>query len=344
MAVNKSESLFGERELTEKVLLCDSKGRLNPQAVGWSRYPLHGCNLQGRWPRKKRWNYWCVTNERFLFSATVSNIDYMGMAFVYFLDFESKFFHEMTVATPFGAGCRLNDTVEGDIVYQHKRLNVAFVEVEGALNIKVSAPDFGGSKLKADLLVSYPDNHETLNVVIPWDERRFQFTSKQNTLPVMGQVTIGDAGYDATGGFACLDYGRGIWPFTSFWNWAGASGVSGGRTIGLNFGAGWTDGTGLTENGICIDGRLSKLSEDLIFDYDNKDFMKPWTIRSKDTPRVNVRFEPFFERVASTDVKVLRSEVHQLIGRFSGEVIGDEGKAYSFANIIGWAEEHFARW
>ncbi len=344
MTGNNSGSMIGERELTEKVLLCASIGRLNPEAVGWSRHPLHSCNLQGRWPRKKRWNYWCVTNERFLFSATVSNIDYMGLAFVYFLDFESKFFHEMTVVTPFGTGCRLSDTVQGDVVYRHKRLKVAFVEVGGAVSIKVSSPDFGGRKLEADLLVSCPANHETLNVVIPWDERRFQFTSKQNTLPVTGKVTIGDAGYDAAGGFACLDYGRGIWPFASFWNWAGASGVSDGHTIGLNFGAGWTDGTGLTENGICIDGRLSKLSEDLVFDYNNKDFMQPWSIRSGDSNRVNVRFEPFFERVASTDAKILRSEVHQLIGRFSGEVIDEEGKAYSFANIIGWAEEHFARW
>ena len=31
----------------------------------------------------------------------------------------------------------------------------------------------------------------------------------------------------------------------------------------------------MTENGICIDGRLTKISEDLVFEYDRADMMKP---------------------------------------------------------------------
>ncbi|HEY3367062.1 MAG TPA: DUF2804 family protein [Symbiobacteriaceae bacterium] len=72
--------MAAERELTTPVLLCDDRGRLNPAAAGWSRRPLHTCNLKGRWPRKKRWNYWCITTDRHLFSATLSDIDYMGLA------------------------------------------------------------------------------------------------------------------------------------------------------------------------------------------------------------------------------------------------------------------------
>ncbi|MBI2724214.1 MAG: hypothetical protein HYX50_04035 [Chloroflexi bacterium] len=43
-----------ERELTEAVTLCDDGGRLRPDAVGWSRRPLHTCNVSGHTPRKKR--------------------------------------------------------------------------------------------------------------------------------------------------------------------------------------------------------------------------------------------------------------------------------------------------
>ena len=32
-----------------------------------------------------------------------------------------------------------------------------------------------------------------------------------------------------------------------------------GRVLGFNLGGAWTDGTGMTENGICLDGRLSKI-------------------------------------------------------------------------------------
>lgn len=340
----EGKNAFLERELTEEVLLCDSRGRLNREAIGWSRRPLHSCNLSGNHFRKKRWNYWCVTTERFLFSATVSNIDYLGLTFIYFLDFESKFFHELTVVTPFGHGCNLPNTVAEDVVFGRKGLDVRFVKEREATRISVYCADFAAKPLTVELMVASPGGHETLNVVIPWSDKRFQFTSKQNTLPVTGKVNLGDTVYDAEGGYACLDYGRGVWPYSSFWNWAGASGRSGGHTIGLNFGAGWTDGTGFTENGICIDGVLSKIGEELVFEYDSKDFKRPWAIRTAQSKQVAVRFEPFYERVARTDIKFLRSEVHQLIGRYSGVVVDDRGREIRFENIVGWAEEHFARW
>lgn len=334
---------YFEPELTDKVNLCTEKGTLNPEAVGWSRQPLHNCNLRGRFPRKKRWNYWCITTEEFLFSVTLSDIDYLGLAFVYFLDFNSGYFHEMTVPRLLARGCKLPDTAEGNMEFRSSKLNLSFIQTPTGVKISVHSPNFDGQTLKAEIDARCPQNHETLNVVIPWSRRQFQFTSKQNTLPTAGEITLGDKVYNAQGGFACLDLGRGIWPYSSYWNWASASGVSNGHTIGLNFGAGWTDGTGMNENGICIDGRLTKISEDVQFIYDSSDYRQPWTLKSE-RGLVDLVFVPFFHRVAKSDAKVLRSEVHQMIGRFSGTVTDAEGGKYTFKDIIGWAEEHFARW
>lgn len=332
-----------EPELLDNVNLCTYNGLLNRDAVGWSRQPMHTCNLRGRFPRKKRWNYWCVTTKDFLFSATLSDIDYLGLAFVYFLDFKTGYFHEMTVTRLLARGCNLPDTADGTVEFRDSRLDLAFHRTPTGVKIRVHAPNFDGKELQADINIRHPENHETLNVVIPWSSRRFQFTSKQNTLPAAGTIQIGADKYHADGGYACLDLGRGIWPYSSFWNWAGASGECGGHTIGLNFGAGWTDGTGMTENGICIDGRLTKISEDVRFAYDSSNLMAPWTLKTE-SPMVDVTFVPFFQRTAKTDVKVLRSEVHQMIGRFSGTVTDTRERQYQFSDIIGWAEEHFARW
>ena len=47
-----------EQELTEPVDLCTPDGRrLNPEATGFSRTPLHTGNLRGSWGRTKRWDY-----------------------------------------------------------------------------------------------------------------------------------------------------------------------------------------------------------------------------------------------------------------------------------------------
>lgn len=335
---------YHEPEIIDIVKLCDSRGRLNPDAVGWSRYPLHNCNLSKNFMRKKRWNYWCIVTDRFLFSATLSDIDYLGLAFIYFLDFKTRYFHEVTVTRPLGKGCSLPDKVSGSIYFEDEKLKLSFVDRDDKTCIKVNCPDFDGKELNVDLAAVLPEGHETLNVVIPWSDRKFQFTSKQHSLPAEGEITLGDDSYNAEGGFACLDFGRGVWPYASMWNWAGGTGISKGHTIGLNFGAGWTDGTGMNENGICINGRLAKISEDLIFTYDRKDFMKPWKIKTAVTDRIDVKFEPFYERLAKTNAIILASEVHQMIGYFSGTITDEEGNRYSFEKFPGWAEEHRARW
>lgn len=335
---------YKEPELIEPVDLCLANGKLNRSAVGWSRRPLHNCNLSGNPLRKKRWNYWCITTDHFLFSVTLSNIDYMGLAFIYLLDFESNFFHEKTIIRPFGKGCNLGNLVSDDAVFDDPKLAISMLNTDSGSAIKVSCPDFQGKLLKADLAIITPPGHQTLNVVIPWSDSRFQFTSKQHCLPVEGDVNLGDRIYRANEGYACLDFGRGIWPFSSFWNWAGGSGKSGDQMVGLNLGAGWTDGTGMNENGILVGGVLHKVSEDLIFDYNSSDFIQPWNIRTHASEMVDLTFTPFFERVAKTNALILGSEVHQMIGRFSGTVKDSTGKTYPLENLIGWAEEHYARW
>ena len=139
-------------------------------------------------------------------------------------------------------------------------------------------------RLRADIVLERPAGHETMNVVIPWSDEQFQFTSKQNTLPASGFVELGGERLEfAAPSFGCLDYGRGVWPEKTAWNWGAASGVQDGRLVGLNLGGTWTDGTGMTENAICIDGRLTKICEDLRFEYDRADRMKTWRVRTAET-------------------------------------------------------------
>ncbi len=335
---------YDEPELTKAVDLCSPEGKLNQEAIGWSRRPLHNCNLSGNPLRKKQWNYWAVATDRCFFSATISNLDYLGLAFVYFIDFETNFYHELTIPRPFGRGCLLGNYVDDDVLFENKRMTIAFKSLENSTDLQVECSNFKGEKLTAHIKVSRPADHETINVVIPWSEKQFQFTSKQNALPVEGSVKLGSNSYDLKSGFGCLDFGRGIWPYSIFWNWASAAGVVEGKTMGLNFGAGWTDGTGMNENGILIGGRINKISEDLVFEYNERNFSYPWNIRTVLSDQVDIKFEPFFKRAVKNKVLFFGSEMTQLFGRFSGTVKDDAGTAHSIENLFGWAEEHQARW
>ncbi len=334
-----------EKEIVNPVMLCAPDGSLNPDAVGWSRTPMHTCNVRGHWPRKKKWHYWAFTTDDFMFSATIASVDYIGLAAVYFIDFNKKKLMEQTVVVPFALGFVMPDPVECDVAFKNRKTDMSFIHNSGGLSIKVEMPSFQGKKLSADIAVTKPAGHETLNVVVPWSRELFQFTSKQNTMPAAGVVRIGDEKYEFgnENSFACLDYGRGVWPYSTKWNWGSCSARKGGKTIGLNLGGMWTDGTGSTENGVCLDGKLYKISETVKFKYDRNNFMAPWKIETEGSDTVGLTFTPFFEKKTAFNALFLRTDDHQMFGKFNGTVKTEAG-AVEFDGFTGWAEEHISLW
>ena len=62
----------------------------------------------------------------------------------------------------------------------------AIEERSDATRLRASAPSSRLGPIDVDVSVAKPPGHESLNVVIPWSDRRFQFTSKQNTRPASG--------------------------------------------------------------------------------------------------------------------------------------------------------------
>lgn len=259
-----------EHEITEPVDLCLPDGSLNPAAVGWSRKPLHRANLRG-WGRTKRWEYWCVTTPTHLVALTVSDLDFLALNTVYVLEFGTggrEF--ECSSIVPAARGVRLPDSVAGapgseDVVVGPARPTGNKVRVEirdenAGTRLRARCLTRERLPLEVDLLVSRPEGHESLSVVVPWSEQRFQYTSKHTALPASGRVRVGSEivkfGGEGNETWAVLDHGRGRWPRTVDWNWGAASGRTDGHTVGLQFGGRWTEGTGSTENGLCVDGRL----------------------------------------------------------------------------------------
>jgi hypothetical protein len=204
-----------------------------------------------------------------------------------------------------------------------------------------------GHHLEADVLVERPRAHETLNVVIPWSDTSFQFTSKQNTRPANGSATFDGRTFPFHHGnraFGCLDFGRGAWPYHTVWNWGAAAGWQDGRLIGLNLGGKWTDGTGMTENGICVDGRLHKVGEPLVWTYDVRNFRQPWRIVAPRTKRVDLTFVAEREETQRVELGIVGTDLHWLLGHYNGTVVTDNGVQLEIRDLLGWAEEHVARW
>lgn len=335
-----------EKELLNPVLLCDSKGQLNPEAIGFARQPFIQSNLTKNFMRKKKWNQWYVFGEDILFSATIGHFDYVAVCFVYLYNFETQRFFEKQITIPMGRGIKMPEHVLGDVLVNHHQMKIQLLYAENKTMFSVEIQDFDGENLHAELEILHPPEDESLNVVIPRNRNVFQFAAKHHTLPTTGFVTLGEQAYRFNDdySFAVLDYGRGIWPRQTEWNWAMASQRIGHRRIGLNFGGQWTDGTGMTENAVFIDGQMIKIHEDVLFSYDLNHPKQPWTIQTKFSNHVRLRFTPFFTRTAKTNTRLFHSDIHQLVGYFDGYIHLPGHPPLAIRQMLGCSEEHIAKW
>lgn len=336
-----------ERELTTPVALCRPDGTLDPSAIGWARQPVIDCTLPGSWGRRKRWDFWCVTGPGFAMNLTYAHVDYLGLGDVWFHDFETGESASATAPVPFGRGMSLHARAgEGAVERAGKGLRLRFADDERGTTLSVRC-DTKQGPFAADVLVTRPPGHESLTVVIPWGDRRFQCTTKDVARPAEGTITWGDRTYALTpdgSSWGCLDFGRGKWPYRTRWNWGAAAGVTDGRTIGLQLGGKWTDGTGMTENALVVDGQLSKLSEELVWEYDTSDWLRPWHIRTPRSERLDVTFTPVFDKVSRLQAGIAASSVDQCFGTFAGSIVPDGGGPIEVAGLFGWAEEATWRW
>jgi hypothetical protein len=328
---NKIDAL----ELTEEVDLCLPDGRLNPDAIGWSRRPLHRCNLNGPWGRQKRWDHWAITTDSFMVTVTYADIDYLGLVGFGLFDFETKRVIQRGTVRPLGIGFGQGTVAGiGDVSFAGYGLSLTLEQTAAGANLSCRF-----ANVEASLRIDRDDD-ESLNVVIPWGERRFQYTSKQTGLKTRGTIKVGSITHEIDGGFATLDYGRGVWPHSVKWNWANAAGIENGDRIGLQFGGKWTDGTGLTENGLMMNGRLHKIREDVEFEY-GRGFDAPWTLRSTN---VDLRFEPFMRKRIYAPLVVGTAHLNLCIGHFSGTVEGEDSGPVRIEHLLGSAEEFRGRW
>ena len=323
-------------EITCPVPLCTADGRLNPAAVGWSRRPLHTANLRG-WGRTKRWEYWGIVSADVIVGLTISSLDYAGLHSIYVLDRRTNTETLRTAIEPLARSVALPERSGVGVARGRAgSLALEFATSPSGIHLSARGP---GVELDADVAAG----GECLAVVVPWSARRFQYTVKDVGRPVTGTLRL--AGEElALGGadaFAVLDHGRGRWPYSVAWNWAAGYGTVAGRKVGLQLGGQWTDGTGSTENGLFVDGRLHKIDEDLTWSYDRGRWDAPWRIRGH---RVDVTFAPFHVRAERTNLGLIASTTHQGFGRFAGHVLDDDQSRVAVDGLVGWAEEAVNRW
>lgn len=340
-------------ELTESVTLCDARARLLPAARGWARRPMFRGVVPGPFLRRKRWNFVFVSHPDVLVAAALSNADYAGLAFLWLYDLKRRRFLEVEHLSPLGYAVSIGESVDKPARYAARALTYEWQPRGEGLDVHVVAPRMKGSDEPLELRLHIPSltADESFNLIVPWSEKRWNYTGKIVALPAEGELSAGGERYrfgkDET--VASIDCTRGIWPYHTVWRWSCGAGLiespgTGRRRVGLNFGEGWTDGTGVVENALYIDGKVMPLWEPVEFRFDAENLKQPWQLRTPDSRRVALTFTPTYERAQDTNLGLIRIRLQQVMGLISGQLTLDSGEVVEISGMPGIAENHSARW
>ncbi|MGK0715272.1 DUF2804 domain-containing protein [Leucobacter sp. W1153] len=329
-----------ERALTGPVALTMPDGTLNPDAIGWAAQLVVDTSALGAGlGRNKRWEYWNVATPTHIIGLTVSSIDYACVHEVWVYDRKTgQTWGEAATVIP-ARGAVLSPVLEqGRSMARAKNLAIDIDETPTGTRLRAQIPG-----VSVDVIAALPEGHERLALVVPWSATRFQYTVKDVARPVTGTLRIGSVDHPLPAGesWAVLDHGRGRWPYDIAWNWGAGSGRSNGHVIGVQVGAKWTAGTGVSENAFFVDGRMHKIHGETEWEYDIENWRAPWRVRGGG---LEATFEPFYNKVTRTDLLVLKGHTDQCFGHWSGTFTPDGEAAIEFTGILGWAEEVHNRW
>ena len=300
--------------------------------------------------RIKEWDYYYIGNQDYGLCLTISDVSFLALISVTFLDFKKGLQPAKTYLKPFTFGKMglPSSSKVGDISFKNKQCEISFKHEEGHRHLTVSISDFVDKKpLIADVILE-ETLEDTIVVSTPFNKpRHFYYNQKINLMKSTGFVSIGEDKYGLSKDtYALLDWGRGVWTYKNTWYWSSLNNVYQGHRIGFNLGYGFGDTSTHSENIFYYDNLSYKL-EDVLFniptdDKGKDDYMSPWTFTSS-SGDIYLEFKPVLNRHDDTNVLIIRSKQNQVFGLFSGYFIVN-GEKKEFQNLMGFAEKVYNRW
>lgn len=340
-----------QHEITKAIPLLDAKGNLTEP--GWARSLLpvyRRADIRAGKLRIKEWDYYLISNGRFALALTIADNGYMGMDSVSIIELEEGW--EITTSPmsllPLGKLHLPEHSAKGVSEHAGKGHKLKFTAFGDGRRVLSAHMDRFGDKGALDALIELVDEPEdSMVIATPFAKpKHFYYNQKINCMRARGWFTYGGQTwhFSERDSFAVLDWGRGVWTYHNTWYWGSASWQVDGVPFGWNIGYGFGDTSAASENMLFYDGKAHKLSQVRFhIPGGEKDFLSPWRFTSDDG-RFEMDFAPILDRASCTDVGVIKSDQHQVFGRFTGRAVLDDGKVIQVRDFPGFAEKVENKW
>ena len=340
-----------QHEITAAAPLLDASGNLREPGYAKKLLPIYRrADIKASPLRIKEWDYYLVSNGRFALALTVADNGYMGMDSVSLLALDEGW--EITTSPmsvlPLGRIGLPETSAAGTTRHGGKGYGLCFEHTEDGRRVLTAHMDSFGPAGALDAKVElFDEPEESMVICTPFDKPgHFYFNQKINCLRARGEVRYGGVTrvFDPADSFAVLDWGRGVWTYHNTWYWGSASYQVEGVPFGWNIGYGFGDTSRASENMLFYAGKAHKLSQVRFhIPGGEKDFLSPWKFTSDDG-RFEMDFVPQLDRASCTDLKLIKSDQHQVFGRFTGKAVLDDGRVIEVRDFPGFAEKVENKW
>ena len=342
-----------QHQITTAKPLLDENGHLTEPGYATSLLPIYDRSAikANKW-RIKEWDYYYIGNDEYGVALTIADNSYMGLDSISLLDFRTPWEQTTGVITPLTNG-KVGfpaTSVKGDVFHSGKKHAVYFHNDGEKRVLEFNMENFcEGKPIKGRIELLDPHG-DSMVIATPFagHPKHFYYNQKINCMPAKGVVEFYGVEYvfEPENSFGVLDWGRGVWTYENTWYWGSASGLVDGVPFGFNIGYGFGDTSAATENMLFYNNKDHKL-EDVTFHIPmgekEEDFMSPWTFTSSDG-RFEMDFTPILDRHADTNVGIIRSNQHQVFGKFNGKAVLDDGTVLEVKDLMGFAEKVMNKW
>ncbi|NKF49616.1 DUF2804 domain-containing protein [Shewanella sp. WXL01] len=288
----------------------------------------------------KQFQFVTVKTQRYIVSAAIADIRYLGSGFIYVYDIKSQKIVEQsylrpptlgyqTTPSPYNGEASISKLGSADKL-------VRFNLVEGVWQLEINT-----NKVSASLTLTPPALSLPMSLATPTAYNGWTYTQKHNALQVSGTLTVNDEPQPLNQALASYDFSAGYMRRETSWRWASLNANTEGGVIGLNLAAGVNE-TGANENVLWVNGQRHLLGQ-IQFEFDRDDLTSPWQIHAANG-QVDLSFHGINQRTEKLDLLLLKSNFRQFIGYFDGKLTDNQGVTYTISQQLGLCEDHYAKW
>ena len=342
-----------QHEILRSAPLLNASGDL--AEPGWARSLLpvyRRSDIRVSPMRIKEWDYYLITDGHVGLALTIADNGYMGLDSVSFLDFDEGW--EQTKSPmrlfPMGKTGLPESSADGASEIARGGYAMAFYHEDGARRLSFHMDRFLDGDAIEGIVTLSGAPEESMVIATPFDKPgHFYYNQKINCMRAEGWITLGKRRIELTPDrfFGVLDWGRGVWTYHNTWYWGSASGELDGVPFGWNIGYGFGNTAAASENVLFYDGRIHKLGTvEFHIPKDEKGrnaYLNVWNFTSDDN-RFYMDFTPVLDRIALTSAIIIKSDQHQVFGRFTGRVTLDDGTVLPVRDFFGFAEKVENKW